>query len=211
MRLIRSYLLAAVATAVVMGVTAPGWAGTPADGMPKPGRGRVTEPLREEHRELLPHIEALASTADAIGTAPLNEQIREVDAAYTFLRDRLIPHAVAEDEVMYRRVDALIGSRGRTRATDTMRRDHAEVSTLTDQLGRLRTQLRNGALGPARQRELRRVLCSLNAIVGLHFTKEEEVYLPLLDRELTAAQARDMFRRMEEITQKAAAGSRGGH
>jgi len=161
--------------------------------------GPVTEPLRAEHRHLLPHVEALAAAGDAVGTAPPDELRAKVDDAYTFLAAHLIPHAEAEDAVLYPELDRLIGERAGTRATDTMRRDHVEVSRLTGRLGRLRGRLHDGTLEPAEERELRRVLYGLYALVGLHFAKEEEVYLPLLDRELTAHEAQDLFERMERI------------
>ena len=144
---------------------------------------RVTEPLRAEHRHLLPHVEQLAEAA---------ETTSGVDAAYRFLVEHLIPHAQAEDAVLYPVVDRLIGAGGATRPTDTMRRDHVEVVRLTEELGRLRAE-------PAPPGEaVRRVLYGLYAVVRLHFAKEEEVYLPLLDRELTAAEAEELFERMEE-------------
>ena len=205
MRQAKVYAAVAAAIAVVIGVTSSTWAdATPpaAGGVASAAGGRVTQPLRAEHRELLPHVEALAFAADAVGTVPLADLSKQVDESYKFLTTDLIPHAVAEDEVLYAKVDSLIGSNGRTRATDTMRRDHLEVGILTDELGRLRRQLHEGELCTACHKELRRVLYSLNAVVGLHFAKEEEVYLPLLDRELTAAEAQQMFKRMAVITQE---------
>ena len=41
------------------------------------------------------------------------------------------------------------------------------------------------------------LLHGLHAIVALHFAKEEEIYLPLLDEHLTAGEATDVFARME--------------
>jgi iron-sulfur cluster repair protein YtfE (RIC family) len=161
--------------------------------------GPVTEPLRAEHRHLYPHVEALAEAAAAVGFAETREQRAKVDAAYEFLAGHLIPHAVAEDLVLYPVLDRLIGVRDGTRATDTMRRDHVEVSRLTEQLGRLRGGPAERELDAGEQSELRRLLYGLHALVVLHFAKEEEVYLPLLDRELTADEARELFERMEQI------------
>lgn len=158
----------------------------------------VTEPFRAEHRELLPHVEALAETADAIGSAPVRELRERVEGAYHFLAEHLIPHATAEDEVLYPQVDELLGARGETRPTDTMRRDHVEVGRLTERLARLRDRLAEGDLDPFEERELRTTLYGLYAVVGLHFAKEEEVYLPLLDRELSAGEAAALFERMEQ-------------
>jgi iron-sulfur cluster repair protein YtfE (RIC family) len=163
---------------------------------------RVTEPLRAEHRHLLPHVDQLASAGAAVGRAAADALQAEVDEAYHFLTAHLIPHATAEDEVLYPEVDGLLGTRGGTRATDTMRRDHVEVVRLTERLGELRARLHDGV---AEEDELRRVLHGLHAVVGLHFAKEEEVYLPLLDRELTAAEAEALFLRMEEAGHAAGA------
>jgi hypothetical protein len=54
-----------------------------------------------------------------------------------------------------------------------------------------------GGPSPAATQELRRLLYGLYAIVTLHFAKEEEVYLPLLDRALSDDEAAAMFQSME--------------
>ncbi len=160
---------------------------------------RVTEPLRAEHRHLLPHVEQLATAGDAVGRVAADDVKQNIDAAYGFLSMHLIPHATAEDAVLYPEVDRLLGATGDTRATDTMRRDHVEVVRLTERLGELRERLHDGVLGRDEELELRRLLYGLYAVVSLHFAKEEEVYLPLLDRELTAAEAQALFERMEGV------------
>jgi iron-sulfur cluster repair protein YtfE (RIC family) len=50
---------------------------------------------------------------------------------------------------------------------------------------------------------LRRVLYSLYALLKLHFAKEEEIYLPLLDIKLTAEEAHSMFEKMEAAAREA--------
>jgi iron-sulfur cluster repair protein YtfE (RIC family) len=44
---------------------------------------------------------------------------------------------------------------------------------------------------------LQRVLYALYALVKVHFSKEEEVYLPILEERLTEEEARGMFEAME--------------
>ncbi len=196
----RFYLIMAAVAAAVLGGTA--WM-VASPGEPKPARAQgdpVTEPLRAEHRELIPHIEALREAGDAVGAQSPEQQREKVHESYAFLTEHLIPHAVAEDKVLYVEVDRLIGKSGSTGATDTMRRDHTEVGALTGQLGELAEQMHKGDLSATQQRELRRVLYSLHGIVKLHFAKEEEVYLPLLDRELTAEEAQRMFERMAQVS-----------
>jgi hypothetical protein len=53
--------------------------------------------------------------------------------------------------------------------------------------------------------DLRRVLYGLYGIVKLHFAKEEEVYLPLLDTRLTPEEAQAMFTAMETAAHAAKA------
>ncbi|MBI2324356.1 MAG: hemerythrin domain-containing protein [Chloroflexi bacterium] len=155
---------------------------------------RPTEPLRAEHRELLPHIEALRTAADHVGTVPAVTLRTEVDVAYAFLTEHLIPHAMAEDEVLYPEVGRALGALG---ATATMSRDHVAVVELIDELGVLRHAPDEHAS------ELRRVLYGLHALVMTHFGKEEAIYLPLLDEHLSSDEASRMFASMEQAASRA--------
>ena len=150
---------------------------------------RPTDPIREEHRELLPHIEHLRDVADLVGTAPSATVRTGIDEAYAFLTDHLVPHAMAEDEVLYPAVARAMGS---PRATATMARDHVAVVRLIDELGVLRH-----ASPDEHERDLRRILYGLHALVSTHFAKEEEIYLPLLDEKLTLEEGAQVIASME--------------
>lgn len=166
--------------------------------------GAVTEPLRNEHRELLPEIEALRRVADSLGEVSV-EAIREgVDEAYDFLTRHLIPHAKAEDAALYPVVGRVMGA---PEATATMSRDHVEVVRLTEELGALRAELAPDSLSEGTERALRRVLYGLYALVKVHFEKEEELYLPILDARLSEGEAREMFEAMEQAAAAARTGS----
>lgn len=154
----------------------------------------LTQPLREEHKELLPHIESFRAAADAIGSAPVDVVRGQVDEVYDFLRHHLLPHAQAEEQALYPVVGKVMGA---LEATGTMSRDHVEVGRLTEELGSLRMQLAEGTIEGSRAQALRRVLYGLYALVKVHFAKEEEVYLPLLDARLSPEEAREMFEAME--------------
>lgn len=154
----------------------------------------ITQPLREEHKELLPHIEAIRTAANLIGEAPADVVTERIDASYEFLTRHLLRHARAEEEVLYPVVARLMGA---PEATKTMSRDHVEVERLTDELGALRAHLSGSTIDATQAQNLRAVLYGLSALVGVHFAKEEEVYLPILDERLTAAQGRELFASME--------------
>jgi iron-sulfur cluster repair protein YtfE (RIC family) len=151
----------------------------------------VTKPLHDEHQELLPHIEALRTAAEA-AEGDRDMLLKALDDALTFLHHHLIPHAQAEDAVLYPTVEQVMQAPG---ATATMRRDHDEVVELTRQLQQLRNDL-DGPLTSEQRRGVQRLLYGLYAIIRLHFAKEEEVYLPVLDAKLTADAATEMFKAM---------------
>lgn len=152
---------------------------------------KLTQPLRDEHRELVPHIAALANAGDAVGRVDLNELEAMVDASYEFLTDELIPHAHAEEAALYPAVQRAVGA---TEMTATMARDHVEVVALTAELMSLRERLKAAtSLDEDLANALRRVLYGLHHLVKVHFAKEEEVYLPILEARLSESEAEQMF------------------
>ena len=163
---------------------------------------KLTDPLRAEHATLLPHIEALRTVADSVGAAPVLALRHGVDEAYAFLAHHLLPHANAEDVALYPVVARLMGSGD---ATATMRRDHVEVDRLTSELGDLRAKLSGGEVDDRLARNLRRVLYGLYALVKVHFAKEEEIYLPILEERLTPAEADELFKAMHDAADAAGA------
>ncbi len=162
----------------------------------------LTQPLREEHKELLPHIEAIRAAADAIGETPLSELRPQIDEVYDFLAYHLLPHAQAEEAALYPVVGKVMGA---PEATGTMSRDHVEVDRLIDELGQIRSGVSGSTLTAAQIKGLRRVLYGLYTLVKVHFTKEEEVYLPILDARLTPDEARQLFENMEAAAHQAKA------
>ena len=150
----------------------------------------VLEPLRQEHRELLPDVESLRTAADRVGSVAPDVLACLVDKAAGFLTHHLIPHARAEDAALYPVVDEVMGASG---ATATMRREHVEVAEMTAELEGLRARL---LAGEAVDNDLRRVLYGLYTLVRVHFAEEEDVYLPLLEERLSPDAAARMLTAM---------------
>ncbi|MBI2764473.1 MAG: hemerythrin domain-containing protein [Chloroflexi bacterium] len=159
-----------------------------------------TQPLRDEHKELLPHIAGLRAAADSVGEAPAEVVLSNVAAAHEFLVHHLLPHAHAEERALYPVVARLMGA---PEATATMSRDHIEVGRLTEALGALQSGLSGATIDAGQAKALRAVLYGLSTLVTVHFAKEEEVYLPILDQRLTDMEARQMFEAMEEAAGEA--------
>lgn len=156
--------------------------------------------FRNEHHALHAHLDAMRRVADEIDEVDPAATRAGVENVYDFLSHHLVPHAKAEDEVIYPLIDKLTGS---TMATVTMRRDHEEVLRLVQHVGELRRKLGDGVIDQDTRRDLRRTLYGLHALVTLHFAKEDDYYLPVLERSLDQTAADDLSRRMDLATQLA--------
>jgi hemerythrin-like domain-containing protein len=160
----------------------------------------ITQPLRDEHKELFPYVEILRQAGDLINESLTSQAQDRIESAYDFLTRQLLPHAQAEEKVLYPVVQKVMGA---AQATATMSLDHAEVANLTEELGTLRVHRSQLSITSIQAMALRRVLYGLYTLVKVHFAKEEEVYLPLLDAKLTANEAHEMFEKMEAAAHEA--------
>jgi iron-sulfur cluster repair protein YtfE (RIC family) len=152
-----------------------------------------TEPLRAEHRELLPHLQALDAAADRVESWDAAEATRELGEIIAFLRGHLVPHAHAEEQVLYPAVESAMGAPG---ATATMQADHGEIVARIDRLADTAAAVAQRWPDAELARQVANQLVGLSAILGLHFRKEEEVLLPVLDASLDADEASALFARM---------------
>lgn len=153
---------------------------------------RVTEPLREEHRELWPRLQEIGRLAAEIDDWPSGSGER-LGRLAEFLRSHLVPHAQAEEAVLYPEYERIQAAPG---ATATMAADHVEIVRRIEELELLSSQLGSEVPGTDWIERLRGRLYGLDAILALHFAKEEEVLLPALDEKLGEAEAADLFRAM---------------
>ena len=150
--------------------------------------------LRQEHRELLPKIEGLRQVADLVDLALVEKLAREIEEADVFLSHDLIPHAKAEEDVLYRAYDQVANSPW---ATDTMRRDHAAIAGLSDELSHQRSGLSTDSLSVRQKQDLRRILYGLYTLIKQHFSHEEELILPRIEAAITQEAARQLMQSME--------------
>jgi hemerythrin-like domain-containing protein len=154
-----------------------------------------TEPLRAEHRDLAPHLKRLDTAASDVERWDRDEALHVLGQIVEFLRSHLVPHASAEEHVLYPAVEDAMAAPG---ATATMRADHTEIVARIDRLAATvdTVQLRWPDADLAR--DLAHQLVGLAAILQLHFAKEEDVLLPFLDDTLSPEHAAELFARMGE-------------
>lgn len=157
----------------------------------------ITQPLREQHQKLMRQVEQLRAIADKVGDTPSEVLQSVLDDIYAFLVQQLIPHGQAEKSTFYPMINKVVGVE---QITEALMYDHQEVERLTDELAALREELATSDLDEDQIKTLRRVLYSLYALVKLHFEKEEEIFLPLLDKHLTSDEAQKLFANMKQAS-----------
>lgn len=130
---------------------------------------RPTAAFRDEHVELIEHIEHLAAAGREMPR--LSEEEREVlrDRVLGFLRGTLIPHAQAEEQVLYPEWAKLVGFGD---AALPMVHDHEAIVARINRLAD--ADVTDVDL-------LQELLYGLYALISVHFRKEEDIQLPLLD------------------------------
>lgn len=130
---------------------------------------RPTEPFRREHQELHSHIEHLAQAAREIARLDGGERAALVRRIVEFLRGTLIPHARAEEDVLYPEWAKLVGFEG---AAVPMVHDHEAIVARIERLER--TEIDDVDA-------LQELLYGLHALISVHFRKEEDIQLPAFD------------------------------
>jgi iron-sulfur cluster repair protein YtfE (RIC family) len=130
---------------------------------------RPTEPFRAEHEELHAHIEHLREAAGAIPGLSVEDREALVGRMIGFLRGTLIPHAKAEEDVLYPAWAKLVGFDG---AAVPMVHDHEAIVARVEQLEHTE---------PSDTSALQELLYGLYALIGVHFRKEEDIQLPAFD------------------------------
>ena len=138
---------------------------------------RPTEPFRKEHEQLLEHIEHIAQAAREMPRLSDDERSLLRERVLGFLRGTLIPHARAEEEVLYPEWAKLVGYPD---AAAPMIHDHEAIVARVERLER--TDVRDVDT-------LQELLYGLSALINVHFGKEEDLQFPAFDAapEVTAA------------------------
>jgi iron-sulfur cluster repair protein YtfE (RIC family) len=129
----------------------------------------ATDAFRQEHAALLEHVEHLRDVARQLPGMETAERTTALQRVIEFLRGTLVPHAKAEERALYPAVAALLGA---AEATATMISDHRAIVSRIEALE---------AAEPDDVDQLQELLYGLYALLIVHFHKEEDDYLPLLE------------------------------
>jgi hypothetical protein len=130
---------------------------------------RPTEPFRHEHEQLLAHIDHIAAAAREMPRLDTEQRDSERARILAFLRGTLVPHAHAEEEVLYPAWAELVGFAD---AAVPMIHDHEAIVARIDRLASTDVDDVD---------TLQELLYGLHALIGVHFRKEEDLQLPAFD------------------------------
>jgi heavy metal translocating P-type ATPase len=145
-----------------------------------PGWTAARTELLAAHRDMAPGIEQLRMVADGLGEVDPADSRRQLQAIRQFLTERLLPHELDEDREVY---PMLAREMGTDTATSALHGTHAEIFHLVRLIDRLAEELGDEMPGPDDLADLRRALYGLDAILRLHASQEEELYLSIGESE----------------------------
>jgi hypothetical protein len=148
--------------------------------------------VHEHHDALIPHVDALASIADPVGTVPADELAARIEAESRFLRGQLVPHMRQAEATVYPALERMLQNR---HSMTPMRREHETIVSLVSELDELAARAASFGV----QLRLRRVLFRMYALLKVHLA-EEDAYIGILERNLSPEEAADLAAALTHAT-----------
>ncbi len=148
----------------------------------------LTAAIRTHHRSLADAIDRFVADIEASAEQGDSSIGVVAEQLATFLTSDLLPHAHGEEQSLYPALDPIIREHGQP--TATMRVDHEYISAYARDISQTARALLAAAPGEraALTRKLDRQALQLQGLFHVHLDKEERVYLPLVEANLTPEQ-----------------------
>jgi hypothetical protein len=159
----------------------------------------TVESVREEHEQFLPHLEDIRKVADSIGRASIKHLLGQLAEIHEFLAHRLIPHAVAEGQLMLPLVRKLPGG---AETAVGMNQCHVQLGRLTDELEEATARSRRTGMDPSMESELRRILYGVHALLTAHFAQAEDVFTAAIEPDRTPSERAELFEAVERSAEE---------
>ena len=156
--------------------------------------------VHEEHREMLPHVKAMRTTAELVGHTPHSAVVARCEEALQFVRHHLLPHARAEEQFLYPVLDRLERAR---LGSALLRWDHEQMEKLSEDLRREWEKLvSNRLMTDDVERRVRETLLGLHDLIVGHFGKEDDLVIPLLEANLSQEEADEIEHDMSVLERR---------
>lgn len=150
----------------------------------------------DHNARLLPHVDRLLVLAEMIGQVDCGAIHALFEDEYAFIVGQLLPHMDAIEGTLYGRLELLMGGR---HSMAPMRQEHDATRRLVEELGRYRRHADGCRWTTIEGLALRRALYRLHSILKVHLA-EEELYLQLLDRNLSDEERDALARGIDHAT-----------
>lgn len=144
-------------------------------------RAPSTGPLRAQHADLMAELGRLEALLEELLSPDGADAGEIMTSVVDFVKLQVRPRAQWEEAVLYEAIDRLLGPADLP-FTATMRREHELVGAWVQQLDAIRAEL------PPRKRRFALIAAGMLAFIRAHFQVQEDVLLPILDRNLTSDQ-----------------------
>jgi len=156
----------------------------------------LPETNREHNDRIRSHVEQLAVLAAMVGRVDAAELDARFQAECSFVVGQLVPHMAVIEGALYDGLERLMEHR---HSMQPMREEHERLRQLIASLCRYGALVADRNLTQADAIGLRRVLYRLYTLLTVHLD-EEELYLSVLDRNLTEAEKDALARGIEHAT-----------
>jgi hypothetical protein len=147
----------------------------------------------EHHERLMSHVDRMPALGDLVGTSATDALRAHLDELVPFLIGTLVPHVDAAEQTLYPELERL---QQNAHSMTPMRREHARIRHLVDDLAGLRRKLDVDAPGIRDTVALRRSVFGLYALLKVHLA-EEELYMHIVERGVSADAAKALAAAME--------------
>lgn len=137
-----------------------------------------TQAFRDEHKEVLLHLEHVKEWVGALPSQKPEEQKKSAQRIHKFFAEHIRPHAEWEEKNLYPVIDRLTNSK-KDPFTSTMRLEHVIVGRWIDELAAELKKSKPDYVAIARRSD------NLLGLLWAHFEEEEKVLLPYVDRSMT--------------------------
>lgn len=146
-----------------------------------------TDPFRREQVALLRHVEELPVLAHELPSLPIDQRIEVVERVVAFLAETLLPHADAEQRILYPEANRMLGG---VHDGGAVAHDRRQVRQRITQLA---------AADPTDAGSIQEILYALHAVLAIHLEHETEIYLKLVQTQ-PEWPVRRLFRRFADNT-----------
>jgi iron-sulfur cluster repair protein YtfE (RIC family) len=128
----------------------------------------TTSAFLGEHAELRASVEQFLVVANELPRVETERRVDLIEGVVAFIAETLLPHAMAEERLLYPVAARLLG---RPDDSSTVAADRAAVRDLLEELV---------LADPADAGHLQELLYALYALLGAHMWREEGVYMDLV-------------------------------